>query len=475
MKGLYYISIILLLQSICNTAFGQVSNLDDAPSTIPIFNVIAKKYQKVQLNIDAKTQKTVERLRKKELVIIEKVKKQDSMLATNMLEEHQVKYTALANKIAESKNPTNKKNLKEYIPQLDSINTALSFLKLNNTSTSIGANIPLSQAQAAVQQFQQKLQVANEIKSMLKERKAFLNTLLAKYDVGKYLKAINKDVVYYQQQLAEYKSIIASPKKMERKMMGLLSNYEPFKKFMQKNSQLASMFSVPSNYGTQANLAGLQTIASVQTLLQNRLGGNAGNANQLFTQNLQQAQNVLNQARQTITKLLPKQGEAIAMPDYGTNKQKTKTFMQRLEYGINIQTQRNSRWLPSTMDIAGNIGYKLNDKSVVGVGINYKLGWGEPIKNIQFSHQGIGIKSYVDIKWKKGIWISGGYEQNYFRAFKQLPINNITEWQTSGLLGLTKKMKMGKKTQQIQLLWDFMSYQQVPRTDAIKFRMGYLF
>ena len=45
-----------------------------------------------------------------------------------------------------------------------------------------------------------------------------------------------------------------------------------------------------------------------------------------------------------------------------------------------------------------------------------------------------------------------------------------------GLIGLSKvidvRSKFSKKTK-VQLLWDFLSYQQIPRTQAIVFRVGY--
>ncbi len=57
-------------------------------------------------------------------------------------------------------------------------------------------------------------------------------------------------------------------------------------------------------------------------------------------------------------------------------------------------------------------------------------------------------------------------------------INNLDDWQQSGLVGVSKivslKSKMFKKTK-LQLLWDFLSYQQVPRTQALKFRLRYAF
>ena len=60
-----------------------------------------------------------------------------------------------------------------------------------------------------------------------------------------------------------------------------------------------------------------------------------------------------------------------------------------------------------------SVGYKLTDKSVVGVGASYKMGWGKDIKNIVISTQGLGLRSYMDVKLKGSFYASGGFEYNY--------------------------------------------------------------
>ena len=80
--------------------------------------------------------------------------------------------------------------------------------------------------------------------------------------------------------------------------------------------------------------------------------------------------------------------------------------------------------------------------------------------------------------------MSGGYEMNYRSEFNNIDIlRDYNAWQTSGLIGISKVVSMHspkggaggglfKKTK-VQLLWDFMSYQQMPRTQPIIFRVGY--
>ena len=107
------------------------------------------------------------------------------------------------------------------------------------------------------------------------------------------------------------------------------------------------------------------------------------------------------------------------------------------------------------------------------------MGWGKGWNNIKITHQGVGLKSYIDWKIKGSFWISGGYEQNFKAEIKSIgQLKDLSAWQQSGLIGVSKvvsvKSKLLKKTK-VQLLWDFLSYQQVPATQPILFRLGYTF
>jgi hypothetical protein len=118
----------------------------------------------------------------------------------------------------------------------------------------------------------------------------------------------------------------------------------------------------------------------------------------------------------------------------------------------------------------------VNDRITTGFGIAYLLGWGSPVKNIHFSNQGIGLRSFIEVKAKGSFWATGGFEYNYMQAFAGITnIKNLDLWQKSILAGLTKKYKVGNKTANIQLLYDFLAYRQIPYSSPVKFRIGYNF
>ncbi len=461
---------------------------------------VDKKITALESSIEKSTLKTLQHLQKQEQKLQKKLALKDSVAAKALFAQN--KYQQFADKI---KNPPVAAKLKEYMPQFDSLKTSLAFLTPpyppkggDGVATLLPANDmtkKLKEAMTHVSGLEGKLQQANELKAYIKERKQLLKAELEKFGMLKQLKSLNKEAYYYTAQINEYKAILKDPKKIEQKALALLNKMPAFTDFMKKNSMLAQLFKMPDNYGSAESLAGLQTRASVQNIIQAKFGltpdpsphsGEGGNAQQYLNQQMQAAQGELNKLKSLTPTLSEGEGGKQSEGGFKPNSQKVKTFLKRIEYGANVQSQRPNSLLPVATDFAATAGYKLNDKSIIGIGASYKLGWGNGFKDIHFSTQGFGLRSYVDVKLKGGIWISGGYEKNYQNeltpASQEIGTGSfqgrgvrITPWQTSGLIGITKKYKIGKKTNSLQLLWDFLSYQQVPKTQPIVFRVGYCF
>jgi hypothetical protein len=120
------------------------------------------------------------------------------------------------------------------------------------------------------------------------------------------------------------------------------------------------------------SLAGLQTRAQVNTLIQNQVAAGGPGAQQQFSQNLQSAQSQLQQLKDKINKWGGESSDDIMPEGFKPNNQKTKSFFQRLEFGTDFQAQRAQYMFPITTDIGLSVGYKLNDKSIIGVGASYK-------------------------------------------------------------------------------------------------------
>jgi len=464
-----------------------VTSRDTTPTesiiiTPKFISSISSKSSALENKLNKKSAKTLKKLRRYELRMAAQMEKLDTSAAKQMVENITARYQYLESKLKPER--LMKGRLQQYIPGLDSLNTSLHFLGEHKELLTDANNsmAQLKQAMGKMEELKIQLQKAGEIETFLKERKQYLKEQLNKLGLAKQLKKLNKQVYYYSQQLQEYKNILNDPKKIEKKGLELLSRTKLFKDFMRRNSMLASLFRLPGNPDEPANLAslaGLQTRAQVNSLVQQQIAAGGPQAADQFRQNMQAAQSQLNQLKYKILKGGGNSSNAEMPEGFKPNNQKTKSFLKRLELGTNMQTQKASGYFPVTSDIGLSLGYKLNDKSIIGIGTSYKLGWGSGWDNIKLSNEGIGIRSYLDIKLKGTFWVSGGYEQNYRTAFNSVDaLKDRSAWQQSGLIGISKvislKSKIFKKTS-LKLLWDFMSYQQVPRTQAILMRVGYSF
>lgn len=433
---------------------------------------IEKKVAKLEAKIIERSHKALNRLQRQEEKIYRKMlSTKDSLKAKAALTDVKDKYKGLKDKLS---SPAFGKG-GQYIAKLDTLKTALKFLDHH------GASGKVKDAFAQTGSLQERFGRTEEIQRFIKERKTQLKQQLEQLGLVKELKRFNKELYYYAAQIKEYKELLKDSKKAERKALELLSKTKFFKDFMRKNGQLASLFRIPgdpNDPNTQASLAGLQTRSQVTNLIQQQLAIGGPNARAQFQQNLQQAQSQLNALKNKVLKAGGNSSDS-DIPDFKPNGQKTKPFLRRLEYGTNIQTQKATTFFPVTTDIGLSVGYKLNDKSVIGIGASYKMGLGRGWNRIRFSNEGIGLRSFIDVKIKGSFYVSGGYEQNYKSAFNSFfQLQDKSSCQQSALVGISKvisiRTKFFKKTK-LQLLVDLLSHQQVPKTQPILFRVGYNF
>lgn len=439
-------------------------------------DAISSKADKLEGKLTAKSMAVLNKFQKQEEKLFKKMLSgKDSAAARLQLSAIQDKYVSLKDQLRSGKISS---AAKTYLPKLDSLSTSLKLLKDLNYGDKVKA------ALSKTESLQDKFHQAEQIRKFIKERKEFLKQQFENLGMVRDLKRINKQAYYYSAQLKEYKAILNDPRKIEKKALELLSKTTIFKKFMEKHSMLASLFRMPgdaSDPAYMASLAGLQTRAQVGSLIEQRIQAGGPGAREQLQRNLQAAQSELQSLKNKLKSYGSGNSDDILPEGFKPNEEKTKSFLKRIEYSTNIQSQKANGYFPVTSDIAMTAGYKLNEKSVVGVGLAYKMGLGRGLEHIRFSHQGLGFRSFIDWKLKGSFWISGGFEMNYMSAFnsiRELQQLHISSWQRSGLIGLSKtvpiKAKFFKKTK-VQLLWDFLSYEQRPQRQAIVYRIGYNF
>ena len=465
----------------------------DSPSTLDkitnfpdrFFSKVQSKAASLESKLDRQTEKYLQRLLKKEKKLKRKLRRTDSAAAEKLFGNAEEQYAAISGKMNTVAAKAGRRS-GQYLPYVDSLKTSLSFLEQNSNllGNAGGVQERIQGSLKQVSGLQAKLGQTEQVKAFIRRRKEQIKQTLSRYTklpkgLSKTYSNFNKDLYYYSQQVKEYRDLLNDPDKLTRKALSALTRLNVFRDFMSRHSELAGLFALPANYGTPQVLTGLQTRSQVQQMIQTRLAAGGPNAQQMLQQNLQAAQQQMNQLKDKINKLGGGSSD-MEMPDFKPNNQKTKSFLQRLEIGTNLQSTKSNYFFLTTTDLGLSIGYKLSDNSIIGIGGSYKVGWGKDIRHIVITSEGAGLRSFLDVKLKKSFYVSGGFEYNY----QNVVISPSTgggrgeAWTQSGLIGISKvvslKTKFFKKTK-LQLLWDFLSYEQQPRTQTLKFRVGYCF
>ncbi|MBG9377718.1 hypothetical protein I5907_15860 [Panacibacter sp. DH6] len=459
-------------------------NLDEVP--FAVLMKLDNKYYKLSASVNKHSRKLIESLQAEEEKLQIKLSRVDSLKAQALFQKTQEQYARLKT-LADNPVDIASAKLKEYIPNIDSANTVLKFLSQYKdlSALSSGKLEQLSQTLNSLQDLQGRLQQANEIQNFVKQRLSQLKSSLSNSALGQGLASINRKAYYYQQQIEEYKSILRDKKKLEEKLIGTVRTLPAFQKFWDKHSYLAQLFPMRTNPETSGNpIPGLQTAAGMQQLMQQRFGTqitlpttNPAAGAGLFQEQTAVAQQQIADLKRQVDKTGGSSSDLV-MPGFKPNEQKTKSFLERLEYGLNFQSEKSTSFLPATTDIAITAGYKLSDNKVIGLGASYKIGWGHGWNNISLSSQGAGFRGYADVKAKAGFWLSAGFEYNYLQTFSNLRDlhTNIDVWQQSALAGITKKYKISKGREgKIQILYDFLHNKHLPASQGLKFRVGWGF
>jgi hypothetical protein len=459
-------------------SLGRVYTILDFPNKI--VRSLKKKTDDIDKKLTRKTEKLLQDLQNKEQKIRDRLLTMDSTAARKFLASRSGTFNAFEKHLNAGDTIFNGSGKGPYVPYMDSAQVMISFLgKYKGSIAGLENKIgDVTGPSASLQDLQSKLYMTQQLEAYIQQRKQQLKDQLTQFEnslpVKKYLDQYNQAVYYYSQQVQQYKEMLNNPDELLKKALQLLNQIPAFELFMKNNSQLASLFGSPLNYGSPLAIAGLQTRDQIQQVLQNQIGAGGINA---FGQNLGAAQDQLSQYKDRLSQF--GNGGDNDLPNFKPNNQKTKTFLNRLEYGINFQTVHGNYWFPTTTDIGLSVGYKMNDKGTAGIGASYKIGWGSGYDHISVSSQGASIRSFFDYQMKGSFYASGGLEYNYqqpFSSFQQ--IRSLNEWQQSGLIGVSKAVSLkGKpiKKTKLQLLWDFLSYYQTPRTQPLKFRIGYTF
>lgn len=467
------IAIFLLLNlSVAAQVDSTLTQLQSLPAKY--LETVSAKADKYYKDVTSKTEKTLEKLVKWEEKIRSLLEKVSPETAVKLFSNSQITFATLLQKYKEGKVATDG-YMASFDNYRDKLNSTLKYLDEKKQQLSTSVIQPLKDVKEKVQQLNEQLTNTEALEQLIKERKKLLMQQALQYlGKSKYLQKINKEAFYYFETLKNYKQIFSDPKRVEELAVRLLRKLPAFNEFLEKNSLLASLFGSPGAVGNPNGTVGLlQSRVSVFSGAQNQLQAGGISQQQMLQQVVQTAQGQLNQLRQQIAPWGG--GSDFDIPDFKPNSQRSKKFLQRIELSADVQSTRHNSLFPLSSDIGFSMGYKPNDRLIAGIGGSYRVGWGTSLNDIRISHQGIGLRSFLDWKIKGVFFLTGGYEQNYFSEIRNLSqLRDYSEWKPSALLGLSKKYSIGKKRKgEMKVLYDFFSHTKTPRTSSILFRIGF--
>ncbi|MBX2922895.1 MAG: hypothetical protein KF746_11925 [Chitinophagaceae bacterium] len=484
-RGISLVCVILL--PFFTRSLGQ----DSLPPAIYLpdkyLTAVDKKVQNLDEQLTKQTDAYLNALAKKEEKIRAKLLKLDSSKAAQVFGETKKTYDQLSQKFNAINGKTNAVFSGDYLPYLDSLQGTLGFLRnaKNIITKSKDIQQRLDKSLEQVKQLQNKLQKAEEIKAYVNQRQEQLKRLLANYtnlprSVGKYFGKYQRQAYFYGQQIKEYKDALNDPDKLLKKVLATLQTIPTFKKFMSRYSMLAMLFPTADNYDPTQVVQGLSGRQQVMSFIQGQTGMSNTNNLSAVQQNVGSAQSQVNELRNRANQ----EGGSgdLAMPDFKPDDMRTKSILKNLEYGTSFQSQRATNFFPAMSDVGFTLGYKPMKKSVIGIAIVGKIGWGEGWKHIKVTYQGVGFRFFSDWKvppiWgsKEGsLWLTAGAEMDYRKPVESLSVfKNYDLWTKSALVGITKKFKAGKKVNgSMAVLFDFLYQQHIPRTQPLVFRVGY--
>lgn len=453
----------------------KISSSLPTDKAIAFTNSIDKKADKYYSDVNAKTTKTLERLVKWEVKIRQLLEKVSPETESKLFAPGQLTFAELLKKYKEGKVIADQYK-SQYDRYSEKISSSLSYLEDKKQLVESNLSRSLVQAKESIGKVQKQQGQTELIQNFIRERKKQLMQQVFQYlGKSKLIQKMDKETYYYIETLRNYKSIFNEPGKAEKIAINLLRKIPAFNDFLERNSSLASTFGFGGVANPNGTVGLLQTRASVQSTANMRASAAGINPQQMLQQVMQVAKTELNKWKEQLNQWGG--NSDFEIPSFKPNSQRSKKFMQRIELSGDIQSTRHNSVFPVSSDLGFSAGYKPNDKMIIGLGISYKIGLGTGFNNIDITHQGLGLRSFIDWKLKKNIYLAGGYEQNYFAEIKNIDqLQDYSDWKSSALLGVSKKYSIGKKRKgEMKLLYDFFSKTKNPQTSSLLFRVGFGF
>lgn len=393
-----------------------------------------------------------------------------------------------------------KKGFKLHFAELDSLDKVNSILM----NTSLGKEQCTCKNMNSLGESRNKLSMelrrSELIKQYIDERIIYLHTALNEYPgTSTLLMPIMKCSYYFTDQITEYKTLFTDRSSVEKLVMknleGLQGTGSVFKKDVAvQNNNTINGTSTNSNFQPKLQLEDLfkgapkDTKSALITILENNEKPKMPSAVKSATNNINEISDAItNEITDSLSQdVIATDSLNLALNEKKTkdkswkpNPLKTKRKPDRINIGANFQLDPRTASLPSSSVISASISYQCSPNCNMGIGASYIQPL--PLKNsnnesgIHFpASPSYGMRSYIDIKVHKSIFIQGGYERNYRSYsesnFGQATITPLTCLQ-SALVGVKVKYPVKNKQSRptLEILYDFLSAQTGQPAMVVRF------
>lgn len=425
------------------------------------FNISSlEKYTK---RVQRQQERLLQKLSKKEKTYAARLKRKDSA-GYARYQQQQVSFDSI-NKLNKNKriiHPIRGKGS----AAIDSLVAIQQFLQTKTTTSNSDELAPYTGQLSKLKGDQQH---NNQISELINQRFNTLKGINASAKGVKGFKGIDKQVFYAKEKIKVFKQINDEPSKVEEQALEMLQGQQGFDQLMDKASGRPA---TNSNMGaSDLEKMGYQTKKQVNEQLQQKFGSNLGGIQQSMSKQisdyqdklkeLKAATGTLKQSKQSLRQL-----KNINKPSFRVNPMRGLPFSKRIEKQWNFQTNRATvDGKPAMLQLSAMAGFKHTPKLIYGAGVATSIGLGRNWNNIQFSFEGLGVRTFAEWQWQYGIGAYAGYERMFKKATfistnETIPsakenTHNTNTYNESILIGLTKRYRINDKMNgSIQILYD---------------------
>ncbi len=364
-----------------------------------------------------------------------------------------------------------------YFAYFDTLKNSIRYLNSNADSNQFYSprfRKKLRKAEKEITRAEKNIIESNSDNAFIRQRKIILKNALQKYpELDDELLSFKKGAYYNLATFDELKQTFKDPTSIENNATKFLLADFYYRNFITANSDLSSFAkSFPKSGGSVA-FSSMQTTIQTGDLMQHSIKNLGPDAKHILESNMAEMHSSLSKAKTQFSSL-----ENLAdLPEFKINPLKTKPFFERVKFGFDLHFSPGTLFVPVSGEFGVHAGYQISQRTIAGGTSFYRVGFGDGVRNIVWSHEGLSYGTYAEHNLKRIIFAYITFERKYYYdvSYRNESLDKST-WKNSLMAGFKLKTQNKKKRSYcVSLLYDFMHELQIPFTPALTYRVGWEF